>query len=707
MKRSVMMLIAAFFLFLSCRQEKKATPVSFISHDIMMVLDVSTHSAVIDDRGELNITASGLSCLSIHHGADIASFTLDGLEAEYRLLQPSDSSSEAMVLRAALPQDILDIRQDLLVFTGGKTGPHRFSLSYKSTFFEDVGETHFSNQNIGREIDATILDKGAYFSPSSAYYPLGGEKMASFAVTVDMPSGWESIADGNQTDQQQEAGRTRQRWMNPYRNDGLMVMAAPYVLRHGKSGDTDVYCAFFADDTSLFETYLPATIAYIGMYSELIGPYPFDRFTVAENFFPTGYGMPAWTLLGQQVLRLPFIVMTSLGHEVLHNWWGNSVYVDTERGNWCEGLTVYGADYLYKKKKSPEEAKSYRKDILKDYMNYVRSDSDFPIRKFTARHDAASRTIGYNKTMMVYQMINDRIGDEAFYGAWKDIYRDYRGKQISFEEWIDAWQKRSGKDLNEFIPQWIDRAGAPLLSLAIDSVKRGDDAIDVKFTVSQEADSQLYTLRVPLRFSGPDGHADVIVGLNKAAQVSFTYHFDTPYTTLELDPDYRLFRRLHPDEIEAVLSGVLGCNKLIFITDDDQNNMDLYRTFAENLSDRNSGFDPLSYTSTPDNALIYLNPPMLPDYVAPLLSMSADSIRILGRSYPLSGHTFVLAGYEPGSQNKNLSILSYDPASLPRIGSLLQHYGKYSYLVFNGSQNVGKGQWPAIGESLIKDLTQF
>ncbi|HDY66683.1 MAG TPA: hypothetical protein ENH85_02705 [Candidatus Scalindua sp.] len=51
--------------------------------------------------------------------------------------------------------------------------------------------------------------------------------------------------------------------------------------------------------------------------------------------------MLPYTLLGRTVIKMPFIVYTFLGHEIAHNWWGNSVFVDQEKGNWCEGLTTY------------------------------------------------------------------------------------------------------------------------------------------------------------------------------------------------------------------------------------------------------------------------------------------------------------------------------------------------------------------------------
>ena len=68
----------------------------------------------------------------------------------------------------------------------------------------------------------------------------------------------------------------------------------------------------------LAAAYLRATAGYIALYSDLFGPYPFQKFAVVENFFPTGFGFPSYTLMGGTVLRLPFIIRTSLGHEIAH-----------------------------------------------------------------------------------------------------------------------------------------------------------------------------------------------------------------------------------------------------------------------------------------------------------------------------------------------------------------------------------------------------
>ena len=104
----------------------------------------------------------------------------------------------------------------------------------------------------------------------------------------------------------------------------------------------------FPKSNHLSQSYLDAIAKYISQYEALFGPYPFDKFAVVENFFSTGYGFPSYTLLGSRVIRLPFIIHTSLGHEIAHCWWGNGVYVDYAQGNWSEGLTTYVSDVRFK-----------------------------------------------------------------------------------------------------------------------------------------------------------------------------------------------------------------------------------------------------------------------------------------------------------------------------------------------------------------------
>jgi len=682
--------IIIFFLFLISCGDENVTLVEFESHDIQINIQVAAHFADLSDSGTMKIS-KGWNLFTLNGTVEVNSFEIDDTQTSYQLFLSSESEMMPDYLKGIVPLHETQDEVQILVFHSKSSEQVSFSISYSGKFFENVDDIRFSNENVGREVTATISDIGAYFSPSATYYPTGNESMASFKLTANIPENWESISDGNRLSDKTKDGRKIQSWGNPFKNNGNMFMAAPFVTRSTWVDDIEVACYFFEADTGLFDQYLPATAGYIQQYSELIGPYPYERFTVVENFFPTGYGMPAWTLLGQQVIRLPFIVYTSLGHEVLHNWWGNSVYVDYERGNWCESATVYGADYRYKLQRGPDAAKTYRKDILKQYMNYVTEENDFPIRKFIGRTSPETRTIGYNKAMMVYHMIEEEIGTDAFFDAWKKINTKYIEEKISWEEWIAMFEETSGMNLSHILPQWIDQSGAPVLNMKIEGVT-GDT---IHLTLLEESGKN-YQLNVPIHF---DNGFDTTVVLNSPS-ASYSMKIPDRATTISVDPGFHLFRKLFPEEIEPILSAALGNKNKQFFADTDG---DYFKQFGDNVSESNviihlpKEIDSLDKSILP----VILNGSDSVSYISNRIEITGEHISIAGNEYPKAGHTFILTGQNWNGFKTVLSVFSEDFESLPRIGQLVPHYGKYSYLVFKGTRNVGKGQWE-VTESPLK-----
>ena len=680
--------------------------VEFESHDIRLILDVPSHTTEITDNGQVQVQ-KGWNMFYLNRTADIKSFTVADNPIEYLAIQSSDTLQLPSEVADNLPVIETEGQPLLVFFNSDHDGTVKFSISYRAEFYADVTNMRFSNERVGGEVTGTILDRGAYLSPSAFFYPMGDEGLLRFTLTADVPESWESVSDGNRLSSETPDGRKVQTWQNPFESDGCMFMAAPYAVKSIWVDSIEVACYFFKSDTGLFDDYLTATADYIRMYSELIGPYPFKRFTVAENFFPTGYGMPAWTLLGQKVLRLPFIIRTSLGHEVLHNWWGNSVYVDYDRGNWCEGSTVYGADYRYKLMKSPAEARAYRKNILKQYVSYVDEGNDFPIREFKSRTSPGTRVIGYNKAMMVFHMIEEEMGTEMFFDAWKLVYKEHRGHKISWEEWIDAFEKSSDTDMSHVIPQWIDRTGAPIIDLEIMKVLVDSDHEDCAVTFRlMEKSGQEYRLRVPLRFSDANAVLDTSVILDSDESV-FRLVLPGVFTSLEVDPEYHLFRRLYPEEVEPIVSAVLGNPQKMFVSiETDDNSKQYYATFGENITGDSINVYSMESLENDDREFvpIMLSPSELPEYVSRMIDIRNDSVTINKTTYSRDNHTFILTGEHWNGFEKYMVVLTEDYESLPRIGQLIPHYGKYSFLVFEKSRNVGKGQWKVENSPLRKKL---
>ncbi len=675
----------------------------FLNHRIHLSVDVPNQQVSVTDEGWLRVE-KGWNLVCMAQSSKLESLLVAENSVQHLVIDLKDTVQLPPEIRNSFPAKDTIPQSKLLFFKCQKGDSLPFYLAFKAVYNQDVKGIRFSREAIGSEVTGTISDQGAYLSSSGLFYPQGSEKQVTFELTADIPAAWSSVSDGNQVSSKVQGNRKVESFANPFASDGCTFMAAPYAVRSTQMDGIDVSCYFFQADTGLADSYLKATCDYLKMYSTLIGPYPYHRFTVAENFFPTGYGMPAWTLLGQDVIRLPFIIMSSLGHEVLHNWWGNSVYVDYDSGNWCEGATVYGADYRYKLNESPASARQYRKDLLKEYLSYVSNDKDFPLRAFKSRTSASTRAVGYNKAMMVFHMIEDEIGTAAFFEAWKLVYKNDVGKKITWEDWVKAFESTSGRDLSFVVPQWIDRAGAPTLGLGLigNESTAGSDRRTVHLKLFEESEPS-YRLRVRLRVEGPGISSDTFVVLNSAS-AQFDWKVPVGATSIAADPEFDLFRKLYPEEVEPIVSASMGAPKraLISFASDPQLNT-AYQSFGNNLSEDSAKVTTVDMVDalSRDIAPVLLNPTEIPDYFATQIKMSADSLTVGGTAYARTGHTFVLAGRSWRGFEKYLVVLSEDAASLPRLGQLVPHYGKYSYLVFEGSKNVGKGQWE-VGASPLR-----
>ncbi len=564
-------------------------------------------------------------------------------------------------------------------------------MSYKGEIYDDVEVASFSRWEIADETTGLISEKGAFLTPMSGFYPRfpADDDIHHFTSTIHHPEDWEAIAEGKivkKTD-------TSVTFDSEHPIDGTYIVAGPYKLASREVDGIEIAMYYYPGGEDLVERYLGATERYLKRYNEQLGQYAFSRFSTVENWFPTGYGMPTYTLLGSQVLRLPFIIYISFGHEICHNWWGNGVYVDYATGNWCEGITVYCADYAYKADESPEAAREYRLDVNSDYTEYIAvgDEEDFPLTEFTSRTTAGTRTIGYGKAMMVFHMVRQRIGDDAFWSALRNVYANMSFQKAEWSDFFDAFSRASGESLDWFKRQWVERTGAPKLEIAnVKAEKNGGNYL-VTFDLKQVQEGPSYRLDVPVRISFSDGTSSAMILHNAEGSL---YHARIPTssrpTLVEVDPDMQIFRVLDPREASPTLAGFYGSeNPVILISDTQPEMIDAYRALAASFNRRGNASVLLESEASPDmlagKSLLLLGKDVDPELQSSMLNdAEADH-----------GLAFVYASRDQSNLTLvHLNIWADSPDALGMLGRKLPHYGKYGYLVFASGENIGKGRWP-------------
>ncbi len=625
-------------------------------------------------------------------------------------LHPSSTSPIVQIERLGEKDGAVPLESFKVILPAGL---RTFTVAYAGSIYESPESSGKGQARGFGETSGIVFENGVFLSRSSSWYPDLGPGLVTFTMEVQMPPGWDAVSQGERTRHDQGGNMDFVHWQSPEPQEDIYLVANRFYEYSKPAGRVLAMAFLRTPDQALAEKYLDATARYLDLYSRLIGPYPYQKFALVENFWETGYGMPSFTLLGPTVIRLPFIINTSYPHEILHNWWGNSVYPDYEEGNWSEGLTAYLADHLMKEQQG--EGKEYRMTTLQKYADYVLGGKDFPLSQFRSRHSPSTEAVGYGKGLMFFHMLRQELGDAAFKQGLREFYKDYQFQYATFSNLRTSLEAESGQDLKQEFDQWVFRTGAPRLKIGSTKVSSEGKKFILTLQLEQTQPGDAYRLRVlvAVTLDGQERAYQTVIEM-KGMRSALTITVDARPRRVDVDPEFDVFRRLDRLETPPSISQALGARRMLIIIPDtiDTDLLSDYRAFAKALAG-----------SGPDEAVIKLDSDVLDlprdravavigwenrfaNSVAGLLSrygvaVSRDTIRIGKESARRKNHAIVLSARTAQDSDFSLLFIASDlPEALPGLARKLPHYHKYSYLVFKGKgpENTLKGTWP-VGNS--------
>ena len=545
----------------------------------------------------------------------------------------------------------------------------------------DAAASH--RDTLGRLEPASGPD-GSFLPASSGWYPAPEGLLASHRVRLSLPAGQRGLVAGRLVEERDDHSGYRAQFEFPHPGEGIDLMAGPYVVdeRRVKLADgreARLRTWFHPAIAELSAGYLDAVARHLQAFEARIGPYPFTEFGVVSSPTPTGFGMPTLTYLGVNVLRLPFLKSTSLGHEVLHNWWGNGVYPDWARGNWSEGLTTYMADYAFREAEGPAAAAEMRMAWLRDFAVMPR-EQDQPLAAFTARTHGASSIVGYGKAAMLFHMVRGEIGDAAFDRALRAFWREQQFRVAGWDTLRAHFERASGRPLAGFFAQWLERTGAPRVQLL--SARRGAPGSD-RVTVVLSQDEPARALRVPLGIETAAGLERRTVTLRVPRQ-SFEITAGAGARAVALDPDTDLFRRLAPDEAPPILRELMLDPRTRVVA--------LTPAFTEAAA--TLGAATLEGPGRPAAAaaLGRDEPALVVGDFAQVARFARE--RGLREAIPAQPAGTTAAVWLDRDAGTTLALVAAnDPAAAAALAGPLPHYGKQSWLAFGGARALSRGTW--------------
>lgn len=665
------------------------------SHHLIIQIDPSQHLLKAEDRLEINIKWGRLQSLSFLLNPKLKITRI----VDQRTGQPLHWSETPFSSHARR----LDISLQKI------EEPHLLSISYEGPIYDPIVKERGLRFVRGDQTSGLISSEGVYLSSATHWYPNRPDSMARFEVEATIPEPFRIVTQGELVSENLKDGTWSSKWVNGLPAESLTLVAGKYSVKRREVEGIKISIYFFPEDDRFSKIFLNAADEYLKTYSDLLGPYPYKKFDIVQNFFSSGYGIPTFTLLAPETIRQgkEFLRPGALDHEVVHSWWGHFVNVKPGTGNWVEALTTYCTNYYYKELKIGKEvARKHRQEVVQKYAIQVPSSKDYPLQRFEGKDTELDGQIGYGKGSMVFHMLRRVVGKDLFFATLRQFAKQYGGKQASWEDIKKIFEEASGKRLDWFFSQWLDRSGGPQLKLENPKVQTTSNGYLVSGEVVQEGD--VYQLSLPIEVD--DGLLKRRLFLEISKRRS-PFSMEVPKTPLKLtlDPDAQLFRKLYPEEIIPGLNALLEDPEKIFIISDqgDEESRKIYFELAKMAKDQKGG-EILSVREVTEeklrNASVMLlgeswKTPIISKLISNLpkpINHKEGSFFVKGNRVDERDESLLLTFPNPLHPGKWVTIYFGRSASSLARARYIFFYGWDSYMLFKNGKPIKRGNFSTV-----------
>ncbi|HVN57903.1 MAG TPA: M1 family metallopeptidase [Bacteroidales bacterium] len=374
-----------------------------------------------------NVMVSGSAAVWSHSG--------DRLDISLPETAPAGSSADISVTYSGIPRDGLIISQN-------KFG--------ERTFFSDNWPDRGSNY-------LPVVDH-----PSD-------KATVDFIITA--PSQYRVVANGQLLEEYSPGkGMTVTHWQEnvPIPVKVMSFAAANFAIGNaGKAGDIQVWTWVFERNRSEgFRDYAVATEP-LKYYSELAGPYPYEKlanvqsktiFGGLENAGCIFYAENSVTGEGRDE--------SLIAHEEAHQWFGNSVTEKDWHHIWLsEGFATYLTNMYLQNKYGEERFRTAMKNDRNRVLRFDSGNTTAVIDTTITGLMSLLNTDTYQKGGWVLHMLRNYIGDEAFKKGLREYYSRFRDGNALTSDFESVMETVSGRDLREFFYQWLYVKGCPALKI--------------------------------------------------------------------------------------------------------------------------------------------------------------------------------------------------------------------------------------------------
>jgi len=309
---------------------------------------------------------------------------------------------------------------------------------------------------------------GAEPNAASTWFPSNDHPSdkATYVFRVTVPEDVSAIANGRLAWSQTRDGKSTFVWSedSPMATYLATVDTGHWVIRNGRTpGGVPETVAVdpvlpAVNGVPAVDFFFDTSAEAVDFESQYFGPYPFSSTgAIADNATyqgrPLGFSLETQTKPVYSAVRST----TTIAHELSHQWFGDSVSVQTWDNIWLnEGFATF-AEYLWLEHNGTRTA---HQSFLNDYSRAATS-SFWNVIVANPQRDTMFASAVYRRGGMTLQALREKIGDEKFFDILKTWTREHFHGNGTTKEFTALAEEISGQDLDAFFQTWLYTAGKP------------------------------------------------------------------------------------------------------------------------------------------------------------------------------------------------------------------------------------------------------
>lgn len=414
---------------------------------------------------------------------------------------------------------------------------------------------------------AYVGNEGSYLMYASRWFPFHdyAADRATSDITFIVPIGLQVAGTSDEAVvgvPSPKDGAVRYRFV--HRNPVLIgnFAAGQYINRNLRYSNYDLQLYAMPGSEKRLESYAELTGRVLEFYTKQYGAPLFGNRLVIVQIDDESldtYSGPGMIFLSSKMFDTTRPVPEEkLQREIAYQWWGQTVGLKSFDDAWLsQGLAEWSAFAFRESHLSAGGLDAAQREQQERALTFEQTASIARAPGALDDQSAAYQSIVFYKGSMVFRMLRETMGREAFDRLLQTFAQQYRGKNASIDEFEKMATTMSQDNLRYFFAQWVEGTGVPEFTVDYQIIRTRAGKFRARGTVKQNLEALRMPVELLLRAEGDNQQKIIRV---EGRSEDFDFESNGQPIEVVVDPNNKILRM--SDELRVSIIARRGIEQM-------------------------------------------------------------------------------------------------------------------------------------------------